>query len=155
MIDIAYAEGTFGKGLPEDNADYLTVGDPFNNYKELSVVTISKADFGEDEGHMYYKLASELMGGVYPKPIPVSNENGIWGVYFVAPDDPSYNILNAPAYEFVCYPEGVSSGNPAVIVTYGMSAYDQEGYMFSDFLAYAGDASCDPNMGYQVLHFTI
>jgi prepilin-type N-terminal cleavage/methylation domain-containing protein len=75
---------------------------------------------------------------------------------FYAPRDGSYNIFNAPSFSYAYYPEGCESGNPCVLVTYGLrfdvEAIKKEGEgMFMGQLK-NGTVTCDPTAGYQVIH---
>jgi hypothetical protein len=88
---------------------------------------------------------------------PYSNwEYGGWSVYLFSPDDPSYNILNSPAWRVLFYIGETEDGsqNVVVLITYGISGTEPPATRDMDNIANHIDDNwtCDPGAGYRVFY---
>jgi prepilin-type N-terminal cleavage/methylation domain-containing protein len=125
VIAEAYADGTIYK-LPTDPAlitqgnDYPNNGNTyeFNNeeFKKFNVGRLSIYNH-EGDGYVYYNKARDLIA---TENVDTDTFTRYWDFFFLSPNEPQYNILNAPAFYMGYYPEGYFSGAPMIIVTYGV-----------------------------------
>jgi prepilin-type N-terminal cleavage/methylation domain-containing protein len=155
VIDDAYAEGTFGAGLPAAPAqyhDYLLNGEstPANHLKSFYSIRVAEAD---GEGRYGYLIkATALMGMKHPRAIG-SNEH--WDFDFYAPNTDDYTFLNAPAWGYLYYPNERITGEPVVIVTYGIKNIPENVATINAWdVQLRTNGDYDPNAGYKVYHLT-
>jgi prepilin-type N-terminal cleavage/methylation domain-containing protein len=158
VFDEAYADGTLG--ATSNGALYIKEGVTSSGalIKRFAPFTISKYDYEtqypKDNLYIYFQKANDMMGiGKVKRGVP-----GEWSFYFVAPKDPTYTMINAPAFMYYFYPEGtrgsVAAPKPQIIVTYGIdgaSASMKTNVEFNTAMD-NGTIKCDPNVGYRVYH---
>jgi prepilin-type N-terminal cleavage/methylation domain-containing protein len=155
VIDEAYVNGSLEDLFPNATARYnaLVKGSELTNVKFFSIYGISGASFA------YFEKASELMGAPYPTDTDPMTPYapGTWSFSFAAPKSDDYSIYNAPAWQYIYYPEGTVPGGhkPIVIVTYGLygikgdvTTEDQYNLSRNPNAKYGADAGC------QVFHVT-
>jgi prepilin-type N-terminal cleavage/methylation domain-containing protein len=145
VFDEAYANGTLGSML-EGNTYFTSAGGSETYIKTFLPFMQSLYDTGSL--YTYYWRASELMGTKFGGGYPA------WDLVPIAPNSPSYNILNAPAFKYQYYPNGGANGNPAICVVYGIDGISGDFTKTGD-LAKALDSSSisfSPSAGYKVFH---
>jgi prepilin-type N-terminal cleavage/methylation domain-containing protein len=158
VISEGYADGTIGKGLPKSGkySDYLTAGETsgtaikYFNPSLLSLYdTETSANPDTGDWSMYSRMAAKLIG----ETLTTSGTPGFWEVQFYSVDDPSYNLFNAPAFNYEYYPDGNVPGKPVVDVTYGIKGINSDSFNTRAELGNAiWNADIDLNAGYKVYH---
>jgi prepilin-type N-terminal cleavage/methylation domain-containing protein len=169
VLEEAYVDGTLCSGYESINPDYLTNGNTTDgNYtyfkvKYFNIWHVSDRDnyissngaISSIDKPMYFRKAAKLMSAFYPA-LPTSP--GTWSFIFFSPKTSSYNILNAPAYIFEYYPNGINKNAPVILVTYGISAINVNNPTQSNVINYPlfgyGSTVLDPNAGYNVYYTT-
>jgi hypothetical protein len=80
---------------------------------------------------------------------------GYWNIYFLAPKSPEYNFFNAPAREWLYYPNGRKKGEPMVLVTYNLTGISGDVKTWSDYEnVRKASAEYSPDVGYRIFHLT-
>jgi prepilin-type N-terminal cleavage/methylation domain-containing protein len=147
----AYGDGTLGKSHPEyiNDGSYWS-GAP-SGRKQFSVRTISNYDTSDNDA--YFKSAARLLGSEFPGPF-TDYDDSSWSLFLFSPDDPSYNIMNAPAW-YLSFRLGEEGGKVImVLITYGINGAEPPTNVDMDDITNHIDANwtCDPNAGYRVFH---
>jgi prepilin-type N-terminal cleavage/methylation domain-containing protein len=169
----AYAEGTFGAGLPappDPYANYLTDGDPaYFLYPSLkffkpSVVYAYDTIPGWSGSSTppttspFIVKAAELMGTTVGNLI---TEPGYWDMCYLAPKLSEYHFFNAPAWQYLYFPEGdhatianPSTGDPILAVTYGIDGIPDTMKTWNQYAIARINATFNSDVGYRVYHIT-
>jgi prepilin-type N-terminal cleavage/methylation domain-containing protein len=153
VLDEAYADGTLG-AIP-DGALYIKEGVTSSGalIKRFAPFTISLHD--TSDLYTYFQKANDMMG---IGPFKRNGAAGEWSFYFVAPKDPAYTMINAPAFMYYFYPEGAhgstTAPKPQIVVTYGIDGAPASMKTNVEFNTAMdnGTIKCDPNVGYRVYH---
>jgi prepilin-type N-terminal cleavage/methylation domain-containing protein len=167
VFDIAYADGTLGKGLPappSSGYDFLEEGKPapysLGTIKDFSTYFISRADSGSPiNGFMYLQRAAELMGDPYPTGTEavIKSTPGYWAFDFFAKKPSDFTLLNAPSWVYVFWPDGQSAGKSGIVVTYGFEDIPESADTIIEWWDNQGKfiaGASDPGAGYKVYHVT-
>jgi prepilin-type N-terminal cleavage/methylation domain-containing protein len=123
VLNTLYAEGKLGKGFGAEQGSKINDGTATNTpgRKYFDIGVFSFKDTGD--AFAYNNMAADLIGwesrSAYTEP-------GSWYIAFHAPDSPSYTLLDAPAFQFIYYPEGYVSHTttpvkPVVRVYHGVT----------------------------------
>jgi prepilin-type N-terminal cleavage/methylation domain-containing protein len=151
VLDELYAEGTLGQGghtQTNIESNFFTNGGTETQFEQIKWWGVSSMNFFDTGSwYQYLSRAQTLISG--DRGAESSNANpGFWDVAFVAPRYESdgatltsYTILDAPAFYYSYYPEGLKSGKSFVRVDYCL---DRD--VDDKIIAY------DPDAGYKVYH---
>jgi type II secretory pathway pseudopilin PulG len=166
VIDEGYADGTFGAYLPDSGpySDYLSNGlsDLAGNRKIFNVGIVSRYDENGVKGtmgsssmnRMYYRKAAQLMSSTYPSVETGAGSEGKWVLELTAPKTADYTIFSAPAWWWVYFPDGEETGNPMIVVTYGLQDFTGNPSTYIELRAASTNTVCNPDAGYKVFHLT-
>jgi prepilin-type N-terminal cleavage/methylation domain-containing protein len=150
VLDEAWANDEFNNGSA---ADAFTRGTVFNtlNCKLFPIGTLSYYAYGDSSETC--RRAAALLGEEYSWP---PTEVGYWTIALSAIKASDATAATADGFWFQAFPEGDTSGKPAVYVTYKLTrseATSRSG--FSNDLFNNGIVVYDPNAGYEVYHLTL
>ncbi|MDR2163008.1 MAG: prepilin-type N-terminal cleavage/methylation domain-containing protein [Clostridiales Family XIII bacterium] len=161
VLNELYADGTLKKtlqNLPIDNEyrydHYINTGTWTPNYvKRFLTGTrlsqyISLQDDGTSDGAITKKKASALMGLTYP---PSDSSPGVWDIRFYADATSSDTVFSAPAFCYYCYPNGATSGEPVIVVSYKIDFITKP--TSQDTAGNRENLKYNANTGYEVYHF--
>jgi prepilin-type N-terminal cleavage/methylation domain-containing protein len=178
VINNEYADGTLTIGgadaeafIVNGRADWYSNSlfkwkNFYLNY--LSMFNTVDADHPSGVKDLYGKKAAELIGVAFPG---VDSTNralpGYWEIRLLAPKGSSYTILDAPAFAYLYFPEGVNnvdaiqnSNVPVIAVTYAICGINPSVSTYSQLFQQSGgttsiavgDPYYDSGAGYQVFH---
>jgi type II secretory pathway pseudopilin PulG len=170
VLNEHYADGTLGQGLPYtdtfwqqhgdplNNLNYLTDGEDYGNLKRFRVDLIGQADTKAKNMWIYLDEATTLIAN--NRNSATYGENGTytwnWNITQFANKTSLDTMLTAPAFIYEYFPDGSASGNPTVMVVYGISGlgtnYTTDVELMNSLPG--SDIICSPEAGYKVFHVT-
>ncbi|MDR2163808.1 MAG: hypothetical protein LBO70_07735 [Clostridiales Family XIII bacterium] len=145
-IDEDYADGKLNPSVTYGGINYFSGGEINGSNKVFDTSKMSRAVW-EDNPFIYGQRSAAFIGETF---VNSSNAPGYWLFYIIAPDDPSYTILNAPSFIFRYYPDGQKKDNTFSAVFYGFDNIPSVIEKETDIDNALSQITCNPDAGYKV-----
>jgi prepilin-type N-terminal cleavage/methylation domain-containing protein len=147
VINEAYASGKMDR-LTDEQKKNFTPGYVYDGFVDFGIEYISRAVYGSGNDTEYFKQAATLIGEVYPEAL---TDSGAWEYWPLAQKDSGATAATADGFVFAFFPEGMTSGSPAIGVTYKLQRLAAPGSTVLSFTQeYHTYGVYDSNAGYEV-----